>query len=71
MKVLEKMSEKPDVSEKIFNLIKQNSKTSAKNLAEKLAITPRTVEIHLANLKKERRIQRVGSTRHGYWQIDE
>ena len=62
-----KSSEKS--SEKITNILKKNPRTSAKVIADEIGISSRAVEKHLAQLKLEGRIKRVGSPRNGSWQV--
>jgi Fic family protein len=45
------------------------SNLSARRLAERLQLSPRTVEKHLAALQKAGRLLRHGSPRAGYWQV--
>ncbi len=56
-------------SEKIIVLIKENPAISAKEIAEKLGITPRAVEMQIAKLKKDKRIQRTGPDKGGRWEV--
>jgi ATP-dependent DNA helicase RecG len=55
--------------EETFNVIAENPGYSAEKIAEKLHISPRTVEKHQAKLKDAGIIERVGSTKSGYWKI--
>jgi ATP-dependent DNA helicase RecG len=56
-------------SEKILDFIKENNKISAQELADLLGLSSRAVEKHLARLKKEGFLERVGSAKSGYWKI--
>ncbi|MGC9364006.1 MAG: winged helix-turn-helix transcriptional regulator [Fidelibacterota bacterium] len=63
----EKGSEKS--SEKILKLISQQADISAKDIAEKIGISPRAVEKHLARLKSKNIIKRIGPDKGGHWEI--
>ena len=51
--------------EKIITLLTQDGKLSAASLAETIGITPKAVEKHLAKLKAEGIIQRIGPAKGG------
>lgn len=55
--------------EETFNVIVENPEYSAEKIAEKLHISPRTVEKHQAKLKDAGIILREGSKKTGYWKI--
>lgn len=55
--------------EMTFSVIAQNPDYSAEKIAQKLNISPRTVENHQAKLKDAGIIERIGSTKAGYWKI--
>jgi ATP-dependent DNA helicase RecG len=57
--------------EKILALIRKNPHITRNELAIELDITPDGVKYHLNNLVKSHRIQHVGPTKKGYWQIIE
>lgn len=62
--------EKPTKSrEKIVALLSVDSKLSATALAEKIGISSKAVEKHLANLKADGIIERIGPTKGGYWRV--
>ena len=42
---------------------------SATALAEKIGISSKAVEKHLANLKADGIIERIGPTKGGYWRV--
>ncbi|MBK7334942.1 MAG: putative DNA binding domain-containing protein [Saprospirales bacterium] len=58
-------------SEKILDMIRQNNNITIAELAEHIGISTRAVEKHLANLKEEKRINRVGSLKGGHWEVIE
>ena len=57
--------------EKIITLLAQDGKLSAASLAETIGITPKAVEKHLAKLKAEGIIQRIGPAKGGRWVVNE
>ena len=62
--------EKPTKSrEKIIALLSENGKLSAAALAEKIGISAKAIEKHLANLKAEGIIERIGPAKGGHWKI--
>jgi ATP-dependent DNA helicase RecG len=56
--------------DKIFSLIKNNSSITAKELSLHIGLTRRGIEWNLANLKKQGVIERIGSTKKGFWKIN-
>jgi len=58
-------------SEKILAIIKENSYITARDMAERIGISQRAVEKHIANLKKKGVLKRVGPDRGGYWEVVE
>ena len=65
-----KGGEKPTKSrDKIIALLSANGKLSAVALAEKIGISAKAIEKHLANLKAEGIIERIGPAKGGYWKI--
>ena len=66
----EKGGEKPTKSrDKIIALLSANGKLSAVALAEKIGISAKAIEKHLANLKADGIIERIGPAKGGYWKI--
>lgn len=55
--------------EKIVALLSEDGKLSAAALAEKIGISAKAVEKHLANLKANGIIERIGSAKGGYWKV--
>jgi len=65
-----KSREKPRKSrEKIVALLSEDGKLSAAALAEKIGISAKAVEKHLANLKTDGIIERFGPAKGGYWKV--
>lgn len=58
-------------SVQILELIKNNPRITAKQISAELDITLRAVEKNLALLKKSCKLERIGSTKTGSWQIKE
>ena len=66
----QKGREKPIKSrEKIVALLSEDGKSSATALAEKIGISSKAVEKHLANLKADGIIERIGPAKGGYWKV--
>jgi len=63
----QKTSEK--TSEKIILLIKENPSISAKEIAEKLGVSSRAIEMQIAKLKKNNIITRTGPAKGGHWAV--
>jgi len=63
----QKSSEKS--SEKILNILQEQDRISAKELAEKLGISSRAVEKNIMKLKEKGLLKRVGPDKGGYWEI--
>lgn len=62
--------EKPQKSrEKIVDLLSRDGKLSAVALAKKIGISAKSVEKHLANLKADGIIERIGPAKGGYWKV--
>lgn len=67
---VEESREKPRKSrEKIVALLSKDGKLSAVTIAKKIGISSKAVEKHLANLKAEGVIERIGSARGGFWRV--
>lgn len=66
----QKGGEKPTKSrDKIITLLSEDGKLSAAALAEKIGISAKAVEKHLANLKTDGIIERIGPAKGGYWKV--
>lgn len=69
---LSKVSRKNSNSrEKIISLLREDSRLSAVALAEKIGITAKAVEKHLARLKSDGIIQRIGPAKGGHWVVND
>lgn len=63
-------SVKPEKSrDKIIVFLAEDSKLSAAALAEKIGISVKAVEKHLANLKKDGLIEHIGPAKGGHWKV--
>jgi Fic family protein len=61
---------KPEKSrDKIIVFLAEDSKLSAAALAEKIGISVKAVEKHLANLKKDGLIEHIGPAKGGHWKV--
>ena len=66
----QKGREKPTKSrKKIVALLSEDGKLSATALADKIGISSKAVEKHLANLKADGIIERIGPAKGGYWRV--
>lgn len=55
--------------DKIIGLLKENPNYTKQDLMKLLDKADATIKEHLSNLKKEGRLERVGSTKSGYWKV--
>ena len=53
----------------ILNLIKNNYKISATQIANKCNVSARTAQRYLKQLKDNNKIKRMGDERTGYWEV--
>lgn len=54
-------------SEKILRLIKVNTQITIKQLAQELGLSTRSIEKNIAKLKLEKRLERIGGDKGGFW----
>lgn len=57
------------ITEEIMRIIIENPESTAQIMAEKINVSNSTIEKNIAKLKKAGIIERVGSTKSGYWKI--
>ena len=57
------------LAEKIIDLILDNSEIKMSEMAEKLAVTTRTIEREIKKLREFGRVERVGGKRYGHWEV--
>ncbi len=70
-KLTEIREKKMKSREKIISLLSQDNSLSAAALAERIGITPKAVEKHIAKMKAEGILKRVGPDKGGHWQMIE
>lgn len=68
-KIAETFDNKISLSEKILKILIDDSSLSQKEIAKKLGISFNTIKEYLNKLKKEGKIQRIGSRRNGIWKV--
>jgi len=61
------MSEK--TSEKILTLIKQRPYITIAELAAAIKISNRSIERNIARLQQDKKLERIGPDKGGYWEI--
>jgi hypothetical protein len=54
-------------SEKILRLIKVNTQITIKQLAQEMGLSTRSIEKNIAKLKLEKRLERIGGDKGGFW----
>ncbi len=54
----------------VMELIMQNNRISATEIAKKMSVTGRTVQRQLRNLQLKGKIKRIGTARGGYWKVE-
>ena len=62
-------NEKKSTRERLIALIKENPRITRASLSEQLGISSSNVQFHIERLKSEGVIERVGSSRSGYWKF--
>lgn len=60
---------KNSTQESIIQALKENPKANRKELAEIIGLSEDGIKKQLAKLKKEGRIERIGSTKAGHWKV--
>ena len=55
--------------DKIVALLSKDGRLSAVNLGKKIGISAKSVEKHLANLKADGIIERIGPAKGGHWRM--
>jgi len=68
-KAIRKTTRKIQTREQIFALLSKNPNMTREDLARTLSKSPNTIKGHIAKLKSEGRIKRIGSDRNGYWDV--
>ena len=65
----QKTTQKIVTREQVIELLSKNPKMTRDELAQALAKSPNTIKGHIAKLKAEGRLIRIGSDRDGYWKV--
>jgi len=60
-----------NTEDKILFYLKERPTATIKEIAEYLNLSSRAIEKQIAKLKKEEKLQRVGSARKGYWEVSD
>ena len=60
---------KKSTQETILHILMENPKTNRKELAEIIGLSEDGIKKQLAKLKKEGLLERIGSTKAGYWKV--
>ena len=59
----------PKTEDRLMELLKQESTLTVASLGERIGISKRAVLKHLAKLKSQNRLRRLGPARGGHWEI--
>ena len=65
--IVKSSEQKQKSSDKILEILKANPDITAKEIAERIAISPRAVEKQIAALKQKGLVEHTGSTKSGTW----
>jgi ATP-dependent DNA helicase RecG len=64
-----KTTQKTQTRDQILALLSKNPKMTREDLARALTKSPNTVKGHIAKLKADEQLKRIGSDRNGYWEV--
>ena len=53
----------------ILKLLSENNTLTTATLSSEIGISPKAVEKHLANLKKDGLLKRIGPDKGGHWEV--
>ncbi|MCK5545466.1 MAG: winged helix-turn-helix transcriptional regulator, partial [Desulfobulbaceae bacterium] len=56
-------------SEKILLLLRAEPELAAREIAQRIGISPRAVEKQIAKLRQEGRLRRIGPAKGGHWEV--
>jgi len=70
-KTTQKTTQKTKAREQVLDLLRVNPYMTRAELAAQLSRSENTIKGHLAALKAEDRLRRIGSDRSGYWEVVE
>jgi predicted HTH transcriptional regulator len=68
-KTTQKTTQKMTTRDKIIDLLRENPKMTREEIALLLGKSQNTIKEHLARLKLEERMERIGSDCDGYWKV--
>lgn len=64
-----KMGEK--TSEKIISTLLLKPESTIAEMAEQIGVSSRSIERNLQNLQKDKKLERIGSAKGGYWKVNQ
>ena len=64
-----KTTQKIRTREQVLELLSKKPNMTREEIAGALAKSPNTIKGHIAKLKAEGRLMRIGSDRDGYWKV--
>jgi ATP-dependent DNA helicase RecG len=62
-------TQKKSTKDQILDILRENQNLTRSEMAQLLGKSPNTIKDHLAALKSENRVERIGSDRDGYWRV--
>jgi ATP-dependent DNA helicase RecG len=68
-KTTQKTTQKTLTRDKIIDILRENPNITRSEMAQLLGKSQNTIKEHLAALKSENRVERIGSDREGYWKV--
>ncbi len=68
-KTTQKTTQKIQTRDQILSLLSKNPKMTRADLSRALAKSPNTIKGHIAKLKTEGKLKRIGSDQNGYWEV--
>jgi len=68
-KTTQKTTQKKSTKDQIIDILRENQNLTRSQMAQLLGKSQNTIKDHLAALKSENRVERIGSDRDGYWRV--
>jgi ATP-dependent DNA helicase RecG len=68
-KATQKITQKISAKDRILEILRENPNLTRSEMAQLLGKSQNTIKDHLAALKSENRVERIGSDRDGYWRV--
>ena len=65
-----KATQKTTTKDQILDILRENPNLTRSEMAQLLGKSQNTIKDHLAKLKSENRVERIGSDRDGYWRVN-